>query len=94
MQDWEIEIANPKLLPEFISYFLNNTLADGQRVSLTWIIFQSIEELLMEGKTELAISYWNDVFPMVQRHNNILQSVLDYWKKDFFLSLLIMSAHN
>lgn len=94
MQDWEIEIADPKLLPEFISYFSNSTLPDGQRVSLAEIIFQSIEELLMEGQTELAISYWNNVFPLVQRHNSILKNVLDSWKKDFYLSTLIMSAHN
>lgn len=95
MQDWEIEIANPQKLSEFISYFSGNTLSDGQRVSLAQIIFRSIEELLIERKTDLAKEYWNNVFPLLHRHDRILEGVLDYWKDNsFYLSKLLMQANN
>jgi hypothetical protein len=93
MQDWEVEIAKPQKLPEFISYFSNNSLSDGQRVSLAGIIFQSIEELLMERQTELANEYWNNVSPLIQEHKEVLKEVLDYWKNSgFYLSPLLMQV--
>jgi hypothetical protein len=93
MQDWEIEIANPEKLPEFISTFLQDELSEGQQVSLAEIIFQSLEELLMNGKEDMAKEYLNKVLPALKRHDKTLKGKVDYWKtNDFCLSIWLMQA--
>ena len=93
MQDWEIEVADPQKIHQFVTYFLHENLTNGQAISLTAIIFQSLEELLIDGKLQLANDSFKQLLPALQRHKETLGDVVDYWKNSGFeLSKLLIRA--
>lgn len=76
-QDWDIEMATPSRVKEFIRFYPRLNLSNSEKNTLMALIFASYDELLNESTVEYEI--WEKIKSHIQREKEIFQELVEYW---------------
>jgi len=77
-QDWDVELADPKRLGEFISFYQRTALSFDEKKALMSLILASYDELLNKNgisKNEL----WHEIASLIRSEKELFRELLDYW---------------
>ena len=77
-QDWEIEMANPERIKDFITFYQNNNLNVEKKVALMALILSSYDELLNNSDT-IVDEKWNNIKEIIESDKLIFTELIDYW---------------
>lgn len=79
VEDWELMVADPARVEEFIAYMeKNNDLADPVKHLLLSVILFSYDDLLSEDN-EVEENYWERIIPLADRDIDLHHDTLTYW---------------
>jgi hypothetical protein len=76
-QDWEIELADPNRIDEFILFYENGTLNADQRSALMALIIASLEDLAYIKPIEPML--WERISGLLSAEPDLHRSLIDYW---------------
>ena len=76
-QDWDIEMATPSRIDEFIRFYPRLDLTNSEKSALMALIFASYDELLKENMLECEI--WKKIKFYIQKEKELFQELVDYW---------------
>ena len=77
-QDWEVELADPNRVHEFISYYKKYPLTSDEKKALMSLILASYDDFLNEKKSKTG-QFWNDIRQAIESDHDLLTELLDYW---------------
>ena len=79
-QDWDIEMANPDRIEEFLSYLKNTELDKSEKIAMMSLIIASFEDLLNEDETnERQCDLWNNIKIMLESDFELFSDIITYW---------------
>ena len=79
-QDWDIEMANPDRLKEFLSYLKNTELDESEKIAMMSLIIASFEDLLNEDETnESQCELWKKIKIMLESDFDLFSDIITYW---------------
>jgi hypothetical protein len=88
-QDWDIELADPARIREFIQLSSKTDLDDEKQFALMALILASLEDLSYQG--DIPSDVWKDIADLLQAHPKLYSDLLDQWAAkdgdDFGISL-------
>lgn len=77
MQDWEVEVSDPRRVIEFVDAYSDDDLDDDNRFALMALIVASLDEALLE---HLDITDpWSRVEELLRRNARLHASTMSYW---------------
>ncbi|MDC8011692.1 hypothetical protein [Tahibacter soli] len=80
MQDWEIQVADPARLDEFLTAYDDGTLDGDERFTLMEMIIQSCEMAFEQaGRTPVNDRQWNRALERIRRDVDLHIYSLWYW---------------
>ncbi len=74
MQDWEIEVANPEHLQNYLDYYTKST-DDDVKFCLVEMALQALEETEKEKREP----YWKQLKTIIIKNIDIHEYTLHYW---------------
>lgn len=77
-QDWEVELADPNRVTEFLSYYKNHTLSSDEKKALMSLILASYDDFLHE-KNSNTVQIWNDIKQTIESDHDLLTDLINYW---------------
>ena len=77
-QDWEVEMAAPNRVGEFLSYYKSHPLPSNEKKALMSLMLASHDEFL-NGKDLDADQFWNDIEQTIESDHGLLNELLNYW---------------
>lgn len=79
-QDWELEMANPSRINEFMSFYLDTQLSVDRKRALMALILASYDDLLNETKLGVyANELWNKIKHVLESEKDIFSDLIAYW---------------
>lgn len=95
-QDWDVELANPKRIREFIAFYEGNILDDEVKRALMALILASLEDLSHSSKID---DVWKKVKDLICANYDLHKESVDYWalvneinSEDVFLITKLMRS--
>ena len=79
-QDWDVDLANPHRVEEFLRYFEDNQLDDETAFALMALILSSIEDLVNTG--EVSPQIWVRVRRQIEVRPALYADLLRRWQDD------------
>jgi hypothetical protein len=76
-QDWEIELANPNRLNDFIDFFESKELNNNEKLALMALLLASYEEGISNRIVSTIL--WNNIEKLIVKDKEIYQDLLEYW---------------
>ena len=76
-QDWDIEMASPHRLNDFLKYYRSDLSAD-KKVAIVSLILASYEEFLNENNLEMD-NRWNEIKSIIESERALFEDLIDYW---------------
>ena len=76
-QDWEIELANPNRINEFISFYENIKLDNKHKYALMALIIASLEDLSYIKPVEHEL--WEKIYKLLSDEFDMYKPLIDYW---------------
>ena len=77
-QDWEIELADPNRLDEFIKHYKTNYLLIEEKIVLMSIILASYDEYLEKNNLDVD-NHWEEIKKLLNLNYKTFKEILDYW---------------
>ena len=76
-QDWDIELADPDRVSEFVAYFENHPLSEGEKHALMALILGSLEDL--SNREKIPSELWDRVRHLLQADSGLYTDLLKQW---------------
>lgn len=76
-QDWDIELADPDRVDEFVSYFESHSLSEGEKQALMALILGSLEDLANREAVPSAL--WDRVERLLQAKPDLYSDLVAQW---------------
>ena len=76
-QDWDIELADPDRVGEFVAYFESHLLSEGEKHALMALIFGSLEDL--SNKEKVPSELWDRVRHLLRAEPGLYTDLLNQW---------------
>jgi hypothetical protein len=76
-QDWEVELADPNRINEFVSFYENSILNSDQRYALMALIIASLEDLSYIKPIESVL--WRRISSIILKEYELYRPLIDYW---------------
>ena len=76
-QDWEIELANPDRVNDFVDYAENHALSGGEKHALMALILGSLEDLA--HRKEVPSAVWNRVARLLRAEPGLHAGLVEQW---------------
>lgn len=76
MQDWELEVADPGRIEEFINEYKNGVLTDDEKFTLLEMLLQSFEESELNLSTN---KYWKELLELIRNNYKLHEYTIWYW---------------
>ena len=76
-QDWDIELADPDRVGEFIAYFESHALSEGEKHALMALILGSLEDL--SNKKEVSTELWDRVERLLRAEPGLYADLVKQW---------------
>jgi hypothetical protein len=77
-QDWDIEMANPDRVGEFIAYYQTASLSADEKMALMALILASYEDLLNEQQVHQD-EQWPKIEAILKQEKKLYPELLSYW---------------
>jgi hypothetical protein len=77
-QDWDIEMADPNRLSEFLAYYETHDLTPHEKQALMALVLASLEDTFPAARGEITV-LWSRVVNAIAGDKHLHQSVLSYW---------------
>ena len=75
-QDWEVELADPNRLDEFVAYYSSSDLSDDERLALLSLIVASAQDRVASDGPGLWL---NEVLSLLRQHPALADSIVAQW---------------
>lgn len=79
MQDWEVEVSDPKRVMDFVNAYGDTDFDDDDRFALMALIVASLDDAIAQGLD--VVETWNRVVPLLRRDAGLHASTLSYWSR-------------
>ena len=76
-QDWDIELADPDRVGEFVAYFERHALSEGEKHALMALILSSLEDL--SNKKEVSTELWDRIKRLLQADQDLYADLVKQW---------------
>jgi len=80
-QDWDIEMADPDRINDFLLFYHMNDLSLDERVTVMALILASYEDFLNENNLDID-SKWNKIKLILKSEKKDFVELIDYWALD------------
>lgn len=77
-QDWDIEMANPNRINDFLNFYQKNDLSVNKKIAVMSLILASYEDFLTENSLE-SDDRWNDVSLILESERVIFVDLINHW---------------
>ena len=77
-QDWEVELADPKRIDEFVAFYKKTFLSVHRKRALMALILASYDEFLNIHGVDTS-NLWHRIACLVRPDKDIFVDILDYW---------------
>jgi len=77
-QDWELELANPGRLEEFLIYYKSEPLSKDIKIALMSLILASYDDHLNK-KNLSADETWEEIQHILEPEKETFNELIDYW---------------
>ena len=77
--DWDIELADPERLEEFLSFYIENdtVLTKNEKYCLASIIVASFDEVIFSKAFNNNI--WGQISAILMKEKELFLSLMEYW---------------
>jgi hypothetical protein len=79
-QDWDIGLADPQRIAEFLDLYEGGTLSEVERFALMELVVASFDELL--GLTGAVGQIWRRIRSHLMRERTLHEATIEYWSCD------------
>ena len=76
-QDWDIELADPDRVGEFVAYFESHPLSESEKHALMALIFGSLEDL--SNREKVPSELWDRVRHLLRADPSLYTDLLEQW---------------
>lgn len=76
-QDWDIELADPDRVNEFVAYFESRALSKGERLALVALILSSLEDL--SNREKVSLELWDRVRRLLRADPGLYADLVKQW---------------
>lgn len=81
-QDWDLEMANPDRLDEFIRHYNDSCLnSDEEKKTLMALILSSYDDFLNKTGQEVD-NKWFEIRDILKNNKDLFVNLIDYWSLD------------
>ena len=77
-QDWDIELADPDRVDEFVAYFESHALNEGEKHALMALILGSLEDL--SNKEKVSMELWDRVKRLLRADPGLHDDLVKQWR--------------
>ena len=77
-QDWDIELADPDRVDEFIAYFKTYALSQGERHALMALILGSLEDLA--NREDVPSALWGQAERLLRAEPDLYSDLVTQWR--------------
>lgn len=77
-QDWDIEMANPNRIDEFIEFYKESNLYDDKKEAVMSLILASYEDFLNDNDLEID-DRWDEIKSILESQRVIFVDLINYW---------------
>ncbi len=77
-QDWDIEMADPNRLAEFLAYYESRALPPHEKQALMALVLASLDDAFPAAEADITI-WWARIVNAIAGDSDLHQPVLSYW---------------
>lgn len=77
-QDWELEMANPDRLLEFISHYKKENLSIDKKIALMSLIVASYNDFLDRNSSDTN-RIWDEIKSILESEIKVFSNLIAYW---------------
>jgi len=77
-QDWDIEMADPNRVKDFLEFYRQHDLSADEKVAVMALILASYDEFLSDSDLEVDGS-WEEIKTILESQMTIFVELIDYW---------------
>lgn len=80
-QDWDLEMANPERINDFLNYYQSHNLITDEKIAVMSLILASYDDFLNETDLEID-DRWSTIKKVLDTDKIIFTDLLNYWSPE------------